>query len=126
MPVYFIQAGDNGPVKIGFSRKDATERMEQLQAYHYEKLFLRRVMPGLHLTERSVHQRFASLRLRGEWFTWSEEMLAEDLALPPTLAGRPKRSGTRRTQPKLPHVTFDVMEDGGPYCRGLVISLADL
>lgn len=33
-------------------------------------------------------------------------------------------SWTYRTE--IPHVTFDVMEDGGPYCRGLVISLADL
>ena len=27
---------------------------------------------------------------------------------------------------KIPHATFDVMEDGETYCRGIVISLGDL
>ena len=26
---------------------------------------------------------------------------------------------------KIPHATFDVMEDGEPYCRGIVFALAD-
>lgn len=27
---------------------------------------------------------------------------------------------------KIPHATFDIMEDGEPYCRGIVFSLEDL
>ena len=27
---------------------------------------------------------------------------------------------------KIPHSTFEVVEDGGPYCRGLVFALADV
>lgn len=29
-------------------------------------------------------------------------------------------------QTDIPHATFEIVEDGGPYCRGIVIDLADL
>lgn len=33
-------------------------------------------------------------------------------------------SWTYKTE--IPHATFDIMEDGGPYCRGIVFALADV
>jgi Meiotically up-regulated gene 113 len=65
--VYFIQAGDHGPVKIGFSNKP-DRRLPQLQTGNHRDLQLRHVIPGDKDTERELHERFADARIRGEWF----------------------------------------------------------
>lgn len=74
MSVYLIQAGVNGPVKIGQS-DDPMARLAQLQTSHYEKLRL----VGLILdgSESELHAKYADQRLNGEWFTASAELLAE-------------------------------------------------
>jgi hypothetical protein len=70
--VYFIQAGENGPVKIGYT-------------YEPEKrLIAMRVVPGNRYGERRLHQHFAHLRIRGEWFSFSEEMLTVAVEQQPT------------------------------------------
>lgn len=65
--VYAIQAGDNGPVKIGHSG-DPLQRLAKLQTGNPEPLHLRAVIPGDKPTEDDLHQRFADARLIGEWF----------------------------------------------------------
>jgi hypothetical protein len=67
MSVYFIQAGENGPVKIGHSRVPQL-RLESFQLGHYEKLHLIRVVDGGRQEERWFHTVFSGLRVRGEWF----------------------------------------------------------
>lgn len=64
---YLIQAGDNGDVKIGSTRQDPHERLKALQIGSSEPLRLIKVLPGRHL-ERQLHDRYAPLRTRGEWF----------------------------------------------------------
>lgn len=63
--VYFVRGGDR--VKIGWSRKVAL-RVSQLQTASAEQLELLGEMPGTLDTERALHDTFAPLRVRGEWF----------------------------------------------------------
>lgn len=65
--IYFIQAGEDGPIKIGCS-DHLQSRMRNLQSYHYQELNLLGTMPGNVDTERKLHLRFAADRVRGEWF----------------------------------------------------------
>lgn len=72
--IYFVQAGENGPVKIGYTHMPE-KRLRCMQANHYETLRLIRVTPGNRYGERRLHLRFSHLWIRGEWFYYSDEML---------------------------------------------------
>lgn len=65
--VYFIQAGDDGPIKIGFSG-DPAKRLSSLQTANPQPLRLIGVLPGGKDVEATMHSAFSSHRLRGEWF----------------------------------------------------------
>jgi hypothetical protein len=82
MAVYMIRAGEDGPVKIG-KAVDPIERMAVLQTYHFLTLHIMRVFEGGEVEERALHQRFARLRIRGEWFAFAPE-LQGDVGLPET------------------------------------------
>jgi hypothetical protein len=70
MKTYFVQAA-SGPIKIGKS-KDLRLRLMGL-CWH-EPIRLLGFLEGDH--ERPVHDRFASLRIRGEWFRPDKKLLA--------------------------------------------------
>lgn len=75
MAVYFIQAGENGPVKIGYAT-DVAHRCRDLQTGHYEALRIIRVIETANSTaERWLHRHFDAERLRGEWFRFDVAML---------------------------------------------------
>lgn len=74
MAVYFIRAGDNGPVKIGTS-EDADRRLRNLQMSHWSELRLIRQIPGSFIEERWLHWYFAINHLRSEWFVYCPQML---------------------------------------------------
>lgn len=76
MWVYFIQAGDSGPIKIGSSNSPTT-RLSELQIGSALDLRLLRQLPGTADDERALHARFAAHRIRGEWFEPSPEVLEE-------------------------------------------------
>jgi hypothetical protein len=71
--VYFADAG--GQIKIGWSRKVAA-RLAQLQTGSASPIKLLGTIPGGRGTERRLHERFAHLRLSGEWFVAAPELLA--------------------------------------------------
>ncbi len=73
MPVYFIQAGENGPVKIGYA-KDVFARAYGLQCGHYDTLNIIRVIDLECWAELWLHDHFKSSRIRGEWFKYAPEM----------------------------------------------------
>lgn len=75
MAVYAIQAGDNGPVKLGYGNAEA--RLADLQIAHWQELRIIRLWEGGEAEERILHARFADLRLRGEWFSFSRAMLGD-------------------------------------------------
>jgi hypothetical protein len=74
--VYFIQHGEAGPVKIGYTTATGLKaRIAAMQTGNPVKLILRRVCPGTRQTENLLHQLFADLRVTGEWF-WPTSDLA--------------------------------------------------
>ena len=75
MTVYMVRAGSYGPVKIGVTEKDVSDRLKGLQRGHYETLNLLRTIEGGVYTEEWLHDYFAPLQVQYEWFIWSPEML---------------------------------------------------
>lgn len=67
MPVYLVQAGGDGPVKIGWT-KAVGRRLGELQAASPVELELRGVLDAPPELEAALHRAFARLRLHGEWF----------------------------------------------------------
>lgn len=65
--IYFIQAGDNGPIKIGHA-KNARKRRNNLQVGNHEKLRLIASIPGGRNREREIHRDLEVFCDRGEWF----------------------------------------------------------
>lgn len=85
--VYFIQAGHDGPIKIGRSRSPLT-RLQELQTGNAMQLRYCGAVEGGAALEQALHEHFASIRLTGEWFTPTPElvdyihyMLAADRAM---------------------------------------------
>lgn len=79
MTVYFIRAGERGPVKIGYA-ENARIRLRVLQRANPEPLLLIREIPGERKHEAWLHSHFAMLRIRGEWFRFCERMM--DIEVP--------------------------------------------
>ena len=74
MAVYFIRAGETGPVKIGWA-KDAEARRKQLQTSHHEPLRVIRTIEAGRKAEVWLQDHFAAWCLHGEWFQMIPEML---------------------------------------------------
>lgn len=72
--VYFIQSGVDGPIKIGITN-NITARFKALQTGSPVGLRLLTTLPGSSVLESTLHQRFSHLRLHGEWFSSTDELL---------------------------------------------------
>jgi len=66
--IYFIQAGDNGAVKIGFA-KDVKKRFRELQTGNHETLKLLKEIAGEEELEQELHLLVKRYHVRGEWYT---------------------------------------------------------
>lgn len=69
---YFIQAVEGGPIKIGQSA-NPMRRRTNLQIGYPSVL---RILAVTREAESLIHERFNSLRLRGEWFQPHPELVA--------------------------------------------------
>ena len=76
MGVYIIQAGDPGPVKIGWCKDSyPKKRIAVLQVGCPEELeILYLIHPCARTFEGYLHKMFEKHRIRGEWFTYSQEI----------------------------------------------------
>lgn len=72
--VYFIQCGDNGPIKIGHT-KDIDRRLSILQGANPQRLNLLGCFLGDSIQESELHKQFKGDRISGEWFNSSNELL---------------------------------------------------
>ena len=66
--IYAIQAGENGPIKFGYSADSPKDRLISLQTAHYLELRLLHVNEGDLEEEKQVHKICRQERIRGEWF----------------------------------------------------------
>lgn len=66
--LYLMQAGEDGPVKIGRAN-DPIRRVAELQPGCAQRINLRAVLPERGSDERGVHKAFRHFRMHGEWFT---------------------------------------------------------
>jgi hypothetical protein len=73
--IYFVQCGAAGPIKIGYVRKDMRQRLSAMQNGNHEKLRVLACTDGDVPYERALHKRFSASRIRGEWFTPTDELL---------------------------------------------------
>jgi len=71
--VYFIQAEDGGPVKIGWTF-NAEKRLRAFQSASPYKLVIRKVVKGTQRLEHYLHHRYEANRLEGEWFDPQPDM----------------------------------------------------
>lgn len=76
--IYFIQAGENGPIKIGRS-EDPQKRLEQLQVGNHQKLSIIWICENEQYEddcefESILHDIFKEYKLRGEWFRWCKQV----------------------------------------------------
>ncbi len=77
--VYFIQAGEKGPVKIGYGA-NPEERLRQLQTGNPENLYLRKVLNGFgFIEEAQLHRLLENFRIRNEWFSPAVLETVDDL-----------------------------------------------
>lgn len=73
MSVYFITARELGLVKIGCT-KDTDYRLGVLKTSSPAALKVEAILPGYYDREKELHDQFADYRVRGEWFTITEEI----------------------------------------------------
>lgn len=79
MSVYFITARDVDLVKIGYA-DNPLRRLRELRTSSPIPLALEGAIPGGREKERELHELYAKLRMRGEWFAITsalEEEIAE-------------------------------------------------
>ena len=77
MAVYFIQAGEGGPVKIG-AAADVQHRLRALQCGHYLPLTILRTVQGGFAVEAWLHRHYRARHIRGEWFRHCATMATVD------------------------------------------------
>lgn len=65
--LYFIQQGEEGPIKIGVS-KHPDKRLRELQTANAVELVLLGTHKGIRSDEKRIHKMFENNRLSGEWF----------------------------------------------------------
>ncbi len=81
--VYFVQRGDGGSIKIGFTSSWQGGRIPALETASDVPLRVLAFVPGGRPLERDLHREFAADRLRREWFRPTERLLARIAALSP-------------------------------------------
>ena len=71
--IYFVQAGQKGPIKVGFTG-DFLNRFMVLQTGNHEDLRAKCLFPGGRDDETAIHLMLRKTRVRGEWYRESSAM----------------------------------------------------
>lgn len=73
--IYFIQVGDDGPIKIGHTIGSPLARLNAMQTGSpYELRVIATIPDAPFSLEGELHRRFVHLRIRGEWFRPASEI----------------------------------------------------
>lgn len=85
MPCYILRAGENGPVKIGFTSRQepyrVAKRISGIQTGNHELISIVRILEGGADLERALFVRFAHLHLHRSWYLYDDAMCG-DLGAP--------------------------------------------
>jgi len=73
--IYFVQQGDDGPIKIG-KAKGLAARVASLQCANPTPLRLLAHFSAAGAVETALHKHFRRYRVRGEWFEPAAPILA--------------------------------------------------
>jgi hypothetical protein len=124
--IYFMRAGDDGPVKIGWTTS-LEARKESIQLGSAVRLVVLRTLDFPRWAEYWLHDHFASSRLEGEWFSYDPTMLT---ITPPDERPRRSFSATSKTQMvsfRVPNEVIGHLEmrakESGVTLTALIISL---
>lgn len=90
--VYFIQAGERGPIKIGVASNPYT-RLDSLQTGNPYLLRLIAAFAGGYPDEARLHREFERERLESEWFRASKRVVAMAAKYPRPTAVEVEQSG---------------------------------
>jgi hypothetical protein len=80
--VYFIQAGDGGPTKIGYTSRDPQKRFAAILSSSPVPLRLIGAAwsHAAAVREVELHAKFAKHRTSGEWFQLTDDMIRDAMA----------------------------------------------
>ncbi len=73
--VYFLQAGEGNPIKIGWSLEAPEQRRATAQTFNWLEVRILATSPGEMADERDLHGVFKHLHVRGEWYTAAHDLL---------------------------------------------------
>lgn len=73
--IYFLQSDHDGPIKIGYSKRDINRRLRRIQATSPYQLSLLAITYGGLDDEAKLHKRFKKLNIHHEWFNPESELL---------------------------------------------------
>lgn len=73
--IYFIQAGNGGPIKIGYTYSALGQRISAIQTSCPFKIKLIGICTGDKFKENYLHRIFGHHNIRGEWFRPTREIL---------------------------------------------------
>ena len=131
--VYFLQAGDGGPIKIGFTKGKPEARVRSLQTASPLKLILIGVVSGSNIEEKLLHHHLRSHRIAREWFH-PVPQVTEAMALAmsgefpkkPEIIPAPKKPKTHkpRKQGKFSPINEIFEAFGGATCLAKAIGLS--
>lgn len=82
--VYFVEAVGTNRIKIGIT-KNINSRLSSLECNSPYKLNLIYAFPGYISKEKEIHKRFEHLRIKGEWFKYTNEVKQYILNLSSTI-----------------------------------------
>lgn len=73
--IYFVLARKANLLKIGFTARQVSTRIDELQTTCGERLELLGSIPGTEIEEDNLHFRFRDQRTYGEWFSFDGELV---------------------------------------------------
>lgn len=66
--VYFVEAGENGPIKVGVVYADMRQRMNEIQICCPQPIRILGTTPGGYGLEAAIKHELRAYRIHGEWF----------------------------------------------------------
>mgnify|MGYP001472992012 CR=1 FL=1 len=110
--LYFLRAGQDGPVKIGFTSRP-TQRFSALSGSNPSGLILLRMDEGNRANEKWLHEYFSHKHIRGEWFVYDQEMLTVKFGeVCPEIIDSPEQSAVKEEARKIVQAAGECAPEG--------------